>query len=51
MNSDFRDLLQQFAEGLTIQFIGKEDLMTVKHATGRSHDLANLAKLQMEWEQ
>ena len=36
--------------GLTIHFLGKADLMTVKEATGRPQDLADLAKLRMEWE-
>ena len=37
--------------GLTIHFIGKLDLMTAKEATGRPQDLADLAKLRMDWEE
>lgn len=37
--------------GLTIQFMGKADLMIAKEATGRPQDLADLAKLRMDWEE
>ena len=37
--------------GLTIQFLGNADLMIAKTATGRPQDLADLAKLRMDWEE